>query len=353
MKTTFSVCVLLPFLVFSAFGQEQLPVNQTTNHPCLVLKGTNTIHFGDLTMYGLTGHVFRVSNTGNAPLKIARLVPTCAACISGSVDKPVIPPGEDALVTVRLNPMAVRGKFRRGLWIYPEDPAAANLSLWFTGNVLPLITGVPEGLMKFDAEKPGDPMTNVLELAATETGVTLGAPEVSVVGDLGFSLTIVTNRREMVSYSLRTVSTPRSKGKQTVVITLPVIGRPNMEPLRICMQIATGLELSAVPKQLPLVESKTEQTFRLTLTARNEPLAFPNLSWEPRLDGIQVSGIPGRKGKNLLVTVRISPQAASDLLKMKEPALRFSYPKYVPVTIPLSGNVMLQSGMKSLRRKLD
>ena len=326
--TFFAKCV-----TFSA--QEAAPSVAAAPQPHIVVLGSFSVRLGKICGYGSTNVPFRIQNTGTGTLNIERLISTCS-CITGATSTNQIAPGETAVVTMILNAGAVHGDFSRGLWIQSSDPVTPRLLLTVTGSSVPLFSGVPLDPLGLTAADANMSVTNRITLTAAETNVFLGAPEIQTIGDVRFSMTIITNLKETASYELIAVAMPTNTGHQTTLVTLPIIGPHVVKPIVLNYKIVTGSTLEAVPAKLTLRNSAIGQTLRVVLRGRTNDLDPAQLAWEPKHEGIGVSSVPGRHGNSLVVTIKLSPAAATFLLQGKESVLRFLYPNYKPTIVPLA-----------------
>ena len=316
-------------------AQEAVPTAPAAPQPHLAVLGSNSVQLGTICGYGSTNVPFRIQNTGTAPLAIEQLISTCS-CIKGVTSTNQIAPGETAVVTIILNVSAVHGDFKRGLWVQSSDPVTPRLLLSIAGNATPLFGGIPSDPFVLTADDANVSLTNRITLTASETNVFLGAPEIQLIGDVCGSVTIITNLKETARYELIAVCVPTNTGRQTMIVTLPVIGPHPAKPIVLNYKIVAGSSLEAAPSKLTVKTTSAEQTLRVILKGRTKDLDPAHLSWEPKHEGMNVSILSGRRGNSLVITIKLSPEAAAFLLKEKEPVLRFSYPNHKPTTIPLA-----------------
>lgn len=64
--------------------------------------------------------VYRMSNTGAAPVQMKRLVSTCS-CASAVCDRNVVAPGDTAKITVTYDPKGHPGRFERRIFVYTRE----------------------------------------------------------------------------------------------------------------------------------------------------------------------------------------------------------------------------------------
>ncbi|HEC23793.1 MAG TPA: DUF1573 domain-containing protein [Chloroflexi bacterium] len=95
---------------------------------------------GRVKVGGQAHYTFVVRNTGNGPLIIRRLYPTCAY-LRAELTASVIPPGRVALLTVTLDPAQYPGelpvRIRRGVIIQSNDPRSPESEVWVQAMIVP------------------------------------------------------------------------------------------------------------------------------------------------------------------------------------------------------------------------
>ena len=91
--------------------------------------------FGSVEQGAAVEHVFRVRNTGKAPMRVDQVKGTCA-CTVGVATGEAIAPGDEAWVTVRLDTATLAGRTTKTATVYTNDPATPTLPVTMTGDVL-------------------------------------------------------------------------------------------------------------------------------------------------------------------------------------------------------------------------
>ncbi len=102
-----------------------------------ILIPTASYDFGSIGATDVVTHDFVIANTGEAPLTISRAYTTCG-CTTADITSAVIPPGETAIVTLRLDAgfHDVRGQtVRRGLIIENNDPKNSQMEIWIQASI--------------------------------------------------------------------------------------------------------------------------------------------------------------------------------------------------------------------------
>jgi len=97
----------------------------------------DAIHFdfGKISADAKVSHRFKVTNTGQAPLNITRLNPSCG-CTSTVLGKWTLAPGESTEIEVTFNPSGFRGLSRKSIQVVSDDPASPTATLTFEADVV-------------------------------------------------------------------------------------------------------------------------------------------------------------------------------------------------------------------------
>ncbi len=315
---------------FSVFGQIGHILAKTSSR--LEVVGSNVVSVGQIYSHLQKSETFRLRNISAEPISIVSLRPTCP-CIRANIDKRLIPPGEEASVTLCLNPMSIHGAFKRGLWIETSDPGQKRFQLNLSGEVIPLFIGQPTEPVSFLAPDVNVVWTSRYTLAASTTGVSLAPPQISTNSNLRIAFTFITNATEKASYTLSLMISPLALGRAKAQIVLPVVGETRIPPIRIDLSARAGLILSPNPNQIQLPESEAPITRRLILRT-DDPRSRPEeLTWEPKGDGVTVQAEATRSGPGIVVTVQFTPEAVKRLRASKDAKLTFRYPLHTPAEV--------------------
>lgn len=122
----------MALMVFSAQAQEQ--EKEKTDGPVLTFKESSK-DFGDITQGEKVEHVFKLENTGNAPLVISNVAATCG-CTVPSWPKEPIAPGKAAEIKVTFNSKGKMGKQNSVVRIYSNATEPIE-KVSMISNVLP------------------------------------------------------------------------------------------------------------------------------------------------------------------------------------------------------------------------
>ncbi len=337
MKKLFLLSVVTLLSVFQdvAVAQDVSSVRM----PTIELVGTNTVALGPISCYEFKLVKFMFRNPGDAPVEILKVTSTCP-CVRGYPEKLVLQPKEEAPITLELNPTVVHGEFKRIVWVDTSDPKQQRIRLAITGVVQPLFTGLPESPVVFRAAAYGVTFTNRFTVTATETNLFLSTAPIACTNEsLRVAGSLVPNATEKGAFDVTLIVTPLTIGRRSITVEIPVLGRPNLPPLRLSLQGRIGTELGLSPKLALIMPSTRSLTRRVLLQTAEKNVDASALTWTPQREGVTVEAKPfaanARKtmNSNLALTVVITPKAVEELLKEKEPTLTFAYPNYRPVTL--------------------
>lgn len=112
--------------------------NNATPAPSLPLTaiefGEDSHNFGEIKEGDKVSHVFKFKNTGNNPLKVENVKPSCG-CTTPDWTKDEIPPGGEGFVKVEFDSKGKSGVQKKSVTVRTNtDPA--NKILNFTGEVI-------------------------------------------------------------------------------------------------------------------------------------------------------------------------------------------------------------------------
>jgi hypothetical protein len=240
---------------------------------------------------------FKVSNTGNAPLQITAVNPSCG-CTSTVIGNWYLKPGESSDIEAVLDPHGMKGHIRKSLTVVSDDPKNPGALLTFEAEVVQEVmtsvdavfftmatrtgtqtnkvkvsSGVGEELKVLEAKAPGAPF---LRFAIRQEGkdavveVMLDGPKIPTSLRFGSEqITLRTSSAKMptltlpVNWSLRPAfqldpvrvswDTAKAGTELTKTVTLKQMeGKPfrilGAKPSRDLLKV-TGLSATAAPQQ--------------------------------------------------------------------------------------------------------
>ena len=333
MPSFFISFVCLCLCAFCVLGTDAPPPAADKGPHIVLLKDGNN-DLGKINGSEKKTILFRIKNTGDAPGEILKLIPTCY-CITGTVDHVRLGPQEEQDVKVVLDSSLVNGVFKRGVWVETNDPVRPRFYLSVRGEVLPLFHGLPQKPEQFIVAE-GATWTNRFTLGEAEPDLFVGRPIIDTdTNMLRATATVVTNSLEKMSFTVTLVVTALAPGRHSLLLSLPIEGRPNLSPMKLTFYTRVGLELKAVPSKLVLspTDHPLTRSLRLPMTLPETHMDTHVLTWTPQREGVSVQVEHRPRNSYLTVKLTLSPEAVTKLLKEKDAQMTFHYPNYKSVSI--------------------
>lgn len=109
--------------------------------------------------------VFEIKNTGQAPLEINQVRPTCG-CTVANFDK-TIAPGATGKVSAEVDTTAFLGPISKAIIVFTNDPQARNTTLLVKADVKAFIEVLPRSLLRFNVLQ-GEPAANKVLLVSAD-----------------------------------------------------------------------------------------------------------------------------------------------------------------------------------------
>lgn len=304
------------------------------NVPMLAVKGTNVVDVGTVHNYAVTNVMFKVTNTGAAPVKIERLVPLCT-CVTATASAKEVAPGGEITVTLRLDPIKEHGDMERSIWVLGSDTDTPHLKLTLTGKAVPLFSGLPKHAVAIRIPETGVESVKKFNLAASVPGVRLGKPEVKPLEGIKVGVEMTEKTGSTAAYELKAAAVAAAPGNYEVEILLPVQGLSGVEPIAIKLAISAGEIMTAFPRAVELGLTGEAQSARLVLRGKGLKLDPGAVTWTPKKEGVVVEVTPGRGESELLVKIDFAPEAADALYREKNAALVFRHPGIGAASVPV------------------
>lgn len=151
-KVTLLVCLLswVSLAAGEPVGKPIIKVDQAEHDFGLIWSGPSQ------------QHSFKITNTGMAELKIAKVRPNCGCTVAGDYPKSLAP-GASGTFPFSLSTTGIKGPFNKGITISSNDPAAPELKLALKGEGRPLVAIEPAGAY-FGSVYGSQPRTRVLAI---------------------------------------------------------------------------------------------------------------------------------------------------------------------------------------------
>jgi hypothetical protein len=238
--------------------------------------------FGKISADAKVSHQFKVSNSGQAPLNITRLNPSCG-CTSTVLGKWTLAPGESTQIEVSFNPAGFRGLSRKSIQVVSDDPASPTTTLTFEADVVreimpstdsvffqdlvrtvprkasvKLSTGTDRPVALTDAKAPGAPY---LAMALRQDGkdawvdITLDGRKIPAGRQVGADAILVRTSNPKVP-------------SITLTVQWEMRASVTMDPLRVAWSEPAGKDLSAKV----LLKQVDGKPFRVLSSKTTNPL---------------------------------------------------------------------------------
>lgn len=161
-------------------------------------------NFGDVTRGNRVQHTFILRNTGDAPLSIERVTPTCG-CTVADLSSNVIAAGGQAEVKATLN-LLQEGPQNRTVLVQSNDPKRPNLKLSLVGSSSSRAISEPERV-EFGGVQPDKSVSTVVDVRPTK--------------ELPFEITGAESSRETIDADVITVE-PGKYYQVTIALKPPL-----------------------------------------------------------------------------------------------------------------------------------
>lgn len=110
--------------------------------------------------------VFEVKNTGQAPLEISQVRPTCG-CTVADFDR-TIPPGGSGKVVAEVDTAGFNGPISKAVLVFSNDPATPQVNLVIKAEVRAYVEVLPRPLVIFQSVLQGETATQKLTLVSAD-----------------------------------------------------------------------------------------------------------------------------------------------------------------------------------------
>ncbi|HNX33078.1 MAG TPA: DUF1573 domain-containing protein [Kiritimatiellia bacterium] len=287
-------------------------------HGRLEWVGSNTVWVGEYFYTEDRTARHKIKNTGEAPLRISRVVLTCS-CMRLDSFPSVLQPNESGEVVVTIRKNEVMGTFQRIFFIESDDPAKPRLQGAIQGKACPLfkVDCDREPVLK-DAE-PGMVWTGKYTVTAMRGGYTLSHPVVLNHGTR-CEHAIRTNAQDLISYDVTFVTTvvDTKNGVESVllfsVLDSKGVKQEDVAPVRISFRGGYPSTFKAIPEKLLIPRSAKPVTRRVNLSTLSSRLPEDaKLNWHSGLGGVAVTYRPSKSGMAFIAEVTFQTNAVQQL----------------------------------------
>ncbi len=165
MKRTIQLLVIFSLLSAWSVAQQQQEAKPPEGPQPVAEFVQKIIDFGPVPKGEKLKAVFEVKNTGQAPLEIAQVRPTCG-CTVANFDK-TIPPGGTGKINAEVDTSAFLGPISKAIIVFTNDPQARNATVVVKADVKAFIEALPRSLLRFNVLQ-GEPATDKVRLVASD-----------------------------------------------------------------------------------------------------------------------------------------------------------------------------------------
>lgn len=287
--------------------------------PVIKAIGGEKADFGEYPAKEKKETIFKISNTGDEPLKIKNIRNTCT-CARTELSKTEIKKDETAELKVIVGGDAIYGPYSKNIYVETNNPAQRFLVFNISGNARPLIKVSPENTVYTGSLEKNKKWKEQFSLECTEDGISLNEPITEGTTPLKASLTRVGNKKYILSCEI----IPQTIGEFKAAIKISIIKPEGWKPVLISITGRTGSQLMIIPSKIALPVSTSgniEKTFQFRLSGSKA--VAPELITFTAIKGINIKF----ENENT-VSVRIS--FTSEFIKSFKPGknmkIKFQYP---------------------------
>jgi len=227
--------------------------------------GNDFVDFGKYPAHERQTATFMLRNTGDAPLRIIQVRKSCG-CAVASCDPMLVQPAQPARVEVAILPDSLAGSYSKNLFVESSDPANRFLRLNVSGEAVPLVAVLPEGLAYLGRLPTNAPVSRSFTLTPADPAVRLGTLTVEGSKDLSAKLSSPNGPSNRPSYRLDVALGPcPTAGEVRGTVLVPILLPTNQPPVRIEVSARIGGELLLVPASIQLARSEVAVTRELSV----------------------------------------------------------------------------------------
>jgi hypothetical protein len=243
--------------------------------------------FGKIPGDVKVSHRFKVTNTGQAPLNITRLNPSCG-CTSTVLGKWTLAPGESTDIEVTFNPAGFRGLSRKSIQVVSDDPASPTSTLTFEADVVREIMPSTDSVFFQDLVRSVPRKISVKLTSGTERPVELTDAKAPGAPYLATAL-----RRDgkdaWVDITLdgRKIPAGRQLGADAVIVRTT---NPKVPSITLTVQWEMRADVTADPLRVAWSEPAGKPLSSKVLLKQVDGKPFRILSWKSTNPALSVTG---------------------------------------------------------------
>lgn len=243
-----------------------------------------THNFGEVWSTETLMHSFKISNTGQAPLKILQVKPACGCTVAGSYPREIAPGGVGEF-PFKMSANKLRGVFTKTIKIRTNDPANADLQLALTGKIKYLVDTEPQ-TAQFGNVKEDEVAVRVVKIKNnTEEPLTLTMDETSTSETFKAELSETVPGKE---FDLKITAQPPYEprlNRHNITLKTNV---PDQDTLTVLCLANNPPRLEVIPDSFRVSKTDKPQTKRIRLRNNGEtPVALKEAKVENVANGAE------------------------------------------------------------------
>ena len=243
--------------------------------------------FGKISADTKVSHRFKVTNTGQAPLNITRLNPSCG-CTSTVLGKWTLAPGESTDIEVTFNPAGFRGLSRKSIQVVSDDPASPTSTLTFEADVVREIMPSTDSVFFQDLVRSVPRKISVKLTSGTERPVELTDAKAPGAPYLATALR-QEGKDAWVDITLdgRKIPAGRQLGADAVIVRTT---NPKVPSITLTVQWEMRADVTADPLRVAWSEPAGKPLSSKVLLKQVDGKPFRILSWKSTNPALSVTG---------------------------------------------------------------
>lgn len=270
--------------------------------------------FGSVSQGATITHDFKIQNTGNAVLRVNKIVPSCG-CTAGTMDPEKIKPGESGVIHVSFDTAGFSGNKVKTVRLYTNDPFSESVLLTLKGSIEPDTRIEPRQLLFNDVIKDGESILNaeqVLTISVREgAGVTLGtvktyAPHIEIK-ELSSS---ATQKRLQISIA---PSAPKGEIRDKIIVQVKG-GKRNSINVPVYAVVSGSVKASQSVISFGVITGTDIVRRSIKISNRGETPVHITEVLTPH-DSISASVVEAQKGKDFVLHIDLDPTKLKGDLK--------------------------------------
>ncbi|MDR3671708.1 MAG: DUF1573 domain-containing protein [Holophaga sp.] len=270
--------------------------------------------FGKISADTKVSHRFKVTNTGQGPLNITRLNPSCG-CTSTVIGKWTLAPQESTEIEVSFNPAGFRGVSRKSIQVISNDPASPTSTLTFEADVVREIMPSTDSVFFQDLVRSVPRKASVKFSSGTERPVQLTDAKAPGAPYLATAM-----RRDghdaWVDITLdgRKIPAGRQMGADAIIVHT---ANPKVPFITVTVQWEMRASVVAEPLRVAWSETTGQELHSRVVLKQVDGKAFRILSYKTTNPLISVDGVTKAAAARHQFDVVLAPEAKAGLYTEK------------------------------------